>query len=317
MQLNFIKNASGPKRILLYTIPASVLVLLICLVSLLFVQLLNKAPADGPSTDPGNNTSGGSKIVYTSLPVSSGDIYVKGSLRIVNTQTKIQVYPNDTSLLKINENKTESYQIKPDRGVLRLDREALIAFNAMMDAYFLETGDDSTLITSAYRTEAEQAALHTSKVGAGFSDHHLALSLALKSKVNNVESAITSDHWIFKNGHEDGFIQRYPEGKEDSTLDPQRYFECARYVGVPHATYMKENDLCLEEYVELLKGYTYDGTHLSVTAGGTEYEIYYVPATNPADANAVTQLPVPENAEYSYSGNNTDGFIVTVTKPAA
>lgn len=314
MQLDFIRNTSGPKRILLYTLPASLLILLICLVSLLFVQLFGGNNTTTPSPDPDDKPSG-NNITYTSLPVSSGDAYAKGTLLIVNTQTKIQVYPDESALLKISENKTTSYQLSTN--TLRLDRKALEALNAMLDAYFLNTDDASPLITSAYRTEAEQAALTSSSVQAGYSDHHLALSVRIRSKVNTTVSSLVSNHWIYQNCHEYGFIQRYPAGKEALTLDDQQYLDCFRYVGIPHATYMKENDLCLEEYVELLKGYTYDGTHLSVTAGGTEYEIYYVPATNPADANAVTQLPVPENAEYSYSGNNTDGFIVTVTKPAA
>lgn len=314
MNLNFIKNASGPKRILLYTIPASALVLLVCLVSLLFVQLLGGNNANTPSPEPNGKPTGNS-ITYTSLPVSSGDIYTKGTLRIVNTRTKIQAYPDEAALLKISENKTASYQLSTN--TLRLDRKALEALNAMLDAYFLNTDDASPLITSAYRTEAEQAALTSSSVQAGYSDHHLALSVRIRSKVNSTVSSLVSNHWIYQNCHEYGFIQRYPAGKEALTFDDQTYLDCFRYVGIPHATYMKENDLCLEEYVELLKSYTYDGTHLSVTAGGTEYEIYYVLATNPTEANAVTQLPVPENAEYSYSGNNTDGFIVTVTKPAA
>lgn len=309
MQFDFMKNASGPKRILLYTIPASALVLAVCLVSLLFVQLFGNRTGNDPSDDPDKNN--GNSITYTSIPVASSDVYSKGTLRIVNTQTKIQVYPTDDSLVTIyGENKTSSYQVKI--ASFRLAREALTAFNAMLDAYCLETGDGSVLITSAFRTEGEQAALTSSSVQAGYSDHHLALSLALKSSTNAATSELPSDHWIFRNGYKYGFIQRYPAGKEASTLDDQRYFNCARYVGIPHATYIYENNLCLEEYVSLLKGHTYDGTHLTVSANGTSYEIYYVPADNLAEVNGVTQLPVPEGAEYSYSGNNTDGFIVTV-----
>ncbi len=314
MNLDFIKNASGPKRILLVTIPFSALILLVCLVSLLFVQLFGKSNAGTPSPEPGDQPTGG--ITYTFLPVSSGDVYTKGTLLIVNTQTMIQSYPTDDSLVTIyGENKTDSYKVS--LASFRLKREALTAFNAMIDAHFLETGDSSILVTSAYRDAAQQAGTPTSAVLPGYSDHHLALSLALKSRTNTATSELPADHWIYRNAYKYGFVQRYPEGKEAATLDTQKYYNCVRYVGVPHATYMYENELCLEEYVSLLKSYTYEGTHLSVTAGGTEYEIYYVPATDPADANAVTQLPVPENAEYSYSGNNTDGFIVTVTKPSA
>lgn len=313
MRFDFMKNASGPKRILLYTIPASALVLAVCLVSLLFVQLFGKGAVKDPSKDSGNNqSSSNGGITYTSIPVASSDVYSKGTLLVVNTQTKIQVYPTDDQLVKIyGENKSSSYKV--NLASFRLKREALTALNAMMDVYFLETTDDSTTVTSAYRTEAEQAALTSSSVQAGYSEHHLALSVRLRRNKNSAVSNLPSDHWIYQNGHKYGFIQRYPEGKEALTLDDQDYFDCFRYVGIPHATYIYENGLCLEEYVTLLKGYTYDGTHLTVTAGGVSYEVYYVPATNLTDENGVTQLPVPESAEYSYSGNNTDGFIVTVT----
>lgn len=313
MRFDFIKNASGPKRILLYTLPASTLILAICLISLLFVQLFGNNAGTGPSNDSGDvpgNDSG--SITYSFIPVASSDVYSKGTLLVVNTHTKIQVYPSDDALVTIyGENKTDSYKVS--LASFRLKREALTAFNAMIDAHFLETGDSSILVTSAYRDAAQQADTPTSAVLPGYSEHHLALSLALKSRTNTVTSELPADHWIYRNAYKYGFVQRYPEGKEEVTFDEQDYVDCFRFVGIPHATYIYENGLCLEEYVALLKSYTYEGTHLTVTADGVSYEIYYVPAENLADENAVTQLPVPEGAEYSYSGNNTDGFIVTVT----
>ena len=47
-----------------------------------------------------------------------------------------------------------------------------------------------------------------------------------------------------------GFILRFPEGKEDITgvmYEPWHF----RYVGVDAATYIMENGLTLEEFVEL------------------------------------------------------------------
>ena len=41
-----------------------------------------------------------------------------------------------------------------------------------------------------------------------------------------------------------------------------------------------------------------------------KYEIYYVAA--PAGEKIIS-VPVPENGNYEISGNNTDGFIVTVS----
>lgn len=56
--------------------------------------------------------------------------------------------------------------------------------------------------------------------------------------------------WLLEHCQEYGFVQRYPEGKEEYYglgCCPGHF----RYVGVEAATYMKEHNLCLEEFVAL------------------------------------------------------------------
>ena len=58
--------------------------------------------------------------------------------------------------------------------------------------------------------------------------------------------------WLMEHCADYGFILRFPEGKEDVTgviYEPWHY----RYVGTEAAKYIMENDLCLEEYLELMK----------------------------------------------------------------
>lgn len=53
--------------------------------------------------------------------------------------------------------------------------------------------------------------------------------------------------WLIEHCHEYGFVERYPEDKQDITgiiWEPWHY----RYVGIEAATEMKQNDWCLEEY---------------------------------------------------------------------
>ena len=52
--------------------------------------------------------------------------------------------------------------------------------------------------------------------------------------------------------HEYGFILRYPEDKEAITEINYEPWHM-RYVGVPAATYIMENGLCLEEFNDLLQ----------------------------------------------------------------
>ena len=74
---------------------------------------------------------------------------------------------------------------------------------------------------------------------------------------------------------------------------------------------MVKNDLCLEEYIDFLRGFRLGDKVLALTDDeGAAWEIYFVPA----DPSGVTKVPVPKYLEYEISGNNVDGFIVTCRK---
>ena len=49
-------------------------------------------------------------------------------------------------------------------------------------------------------------------------------------------------------------------------------------------------------------------TDVGAPVSGVPFEIYYVAA----NSSGLTQIPTPLNGEYTVSGNNTDGFIVTI-----
>ena len=115
--------------------------------------------------------------------------------------------------------------------------------------------------------------------------------------------------WLGRNCYRYGFVVRYPATKSAIT-GVSDYEECFRYVGYIHAYIMKQNDMCLEEYLTYLRGYSAgETTALSMTGDdGNDYRIYYVPATGEN-----TKIPVPENDPYTVSGDNESGFIITVT----
>ena len=74
---------------------------------------------------------------------------------------------------------------------------------------------------------------------------------------------------------------------------------------------MTQNNLVLEEYIQLLtESYPYEGEHLQITDNdGKVYEVYYFKAEDGYDSSMV---PVPGGHDYTISGTNTGGFIVTV-----
>ena len=145
----------------------------------------------------------------------------------------------------------------------------------------------------------------------GHSEHESGYSLDVSLYEDGVQSDYdgTGDYsWIDENCDHYGYILRYAADKAEITgiqAEPWHY----RYVGEPHATYMKENNLCLEEYLTQLKDYTPDNRLQIVNWDGEIYEVYYVAADMAADS---TYVLVPPDQDYTISGNNSDGFIITV-----
>lgn len=74
---------------------------------------------------------------------------------------------------------------------------------------------------------------------------------------------------------------------------------------------MKENDLCLEEYLDKISQHTWEKAHLTATAGGVNYEMYYVPASETSDS---TDIQYPVGATPVVSGDNSEGFLVYCIK---
>ncbi len=126
-------------------------------------------------------------------------------------------------------------------------------------------------VRDGYRTRDEQQAIMEDKIAAyedegysesdakklaktyvaepGTSEHELGLSVDI-----NAESAGASQdavyEWLDENAYKYGFIKRYPADKTDITgidNEPWHY----RYVGYEAAKEMKEQNLCLEEYLNV------------------------------------------------------------------
>ena len=99
--------------------------------------------------------------------------------------------------------------------------------------------------------------------------------------------------WFNANAAKYGFIESFDGG--------------FRYVGAVHATYMKANSMTLAQYINHLKNNTSNEKPLSASANGVEYQIYYVAC------KAGDTIKVPSKNEYTISGTNEGGVIITVT----
>lgn len=174
-------------------------------------------------------------------------------LVLVNKYNKLADDYKPDDLERINTN----YSVRN----LYLRKEAKEAFEALCrDASSLGL---SIRAISSYRTFDYQKGLYDNYVSVngveeadtysarpGFSEHETGLATdVMGSNGNYTKFAETNEYtWVVNNAHNYGFVIRYPENKENIT---KYKFESwhLRYVGKDAATYMYENNLCLEEYL--------------------------------------------------------------------
>ncbi len=319
---NTVKHSNRDKRVkrqrqqgmVLLSICFVVVAILLSLLVFLVCMVVDTVSSGKPDLPPQADQQQGTQpsVSYVSVTKVRGDVH-KGELLIVNSQNQYQFPTTVTGLKTIADNRVKfdgvSNTFMVGNTSWKLHSTALDALNSMMYKYYELSSDGSVSVSSAYRSYEDQEKLNSS-TKAGYSDHHTGLCIALKG--NTGKDALEEDHWIYENCHKYGFVVRYPSAKSGIT-GVSDYEYCFRYVGVAHATYMYNNNLCLEEYVELLKNNYTASNHLAVTgADGKKYEVYYVPAAD----TELTTLQVPKNYQYTVSGDNIGGFIVTICMDA-
>ncbi|MCR5306675.1 MAG: M15 family metallopeptidase [Oscillospiraceae bacterium] len=263
-----------------------------------------------------------SKIIYAYESAFSSEVH-SGPLMLVNRDFATEDL--ESGLISMFSKKTDSYGLKDTS--LQLLEEPLNAFNAMADAFHKELNGEKLLVTGAYRSKADQRKIYTASLSnkasgaavaamAGFSDYETGCSVSLTvmrdGQYLDLGGADCEQEraWFAANAAKYGFILRYPEDKTERTGFP---YEAGhyRYVGPVHALYMYGTGLCLEEYLTKLREYTYAAQHLTVPdAHGKAFEIFFVPLEQ-ADTGTV-DVPVPTDVPYQRSGNNVDGFVITV-----
>ena len=261
-----------------------------------------------------------SKLEFEKKEVPYSDIS-KGSLILVNDSHPYTSATAGGALVDIAAEKNEYYSIK--NTAMQMNDLALKNFNSLMNGFYQECSNRDIMVTEAYVSGDRQnviynQALENSRVESkgGYSEHQTGLAVDLgiyPEEGKSYRYVPSGDYaWIRDNCTKYGFIQRYKDDKAENTgiTDHAEHF---RYVGIPHAWYMTENDLSLEEYLQALKKYAYGSKTLNVSCFDKDFEIYYIRAKDETGSGNV-ELYVPVNCEYSVSGNNADGFIVTIEK---
>ncbi|MGG4265490.1 D-alanyl-D-alanine carboxypeptidase family protein [Peribacillus simplex] len=206
---------------------------------------------------------------------------------------------------------------------VRMKRNAVNALQCIFDKIGCT---DQIVAVSGHRSLAEQVEIYNGSMrdnGPSFtekyvalpnhSEHHtgLAIDLGLKQEVIDfIRPEFPYDgicNEFRKIAPYYGFVERYQSDKEDITgiaHEPWHF----RYVGHPHSEVMDKEHLSFEEYIEYIRNFTYNKEHHRMSdKDGKEIEIFFVPCHKER-----VEITIPEHSVYQVSGNNVDGFIVTI-----
>lgn len=237
-----------------------------------------------------------------------------GNLVLVNKKNPINK-PESLTIRNL-ETVTSDYQ------KILLDKTAAIMLRKLIQAC---DGENEIVPVSGFRPLSEQIAIYNDSLnenGEDFtnkyvalpnhSEHQTGLAIDVAKNVPDIDFICPSFPYegicqdFRDKAAQYGFIQRYPKGKEAITgisHEPWHF----RYVGNPHSQIISDNNFTLEEYIEYLKQFPYEGMHLQVKNQGWTAEVFYVNALEESKT-----VYLAENLLYDVSGNNIDGFIVTV-----
>ena len=197
---------------------------------------------------------------------------------LVNKEHTVDEFFEPADLIQVNEvikSDLATVKYKKTRGV----RTAVEALKKMLEAAKADGVGKKWQISAGYRSWDDQVGILNSKINSyksknkgwssskarraalrsvaepGASEHHLGLAFDVNRKGSSSFAGTKNSEWLNEHCWEYGFIIRYEKDKEEITgfiAEPWHI----RYVGVDHAMYMKENNLCLEEYIQGIE----DGT---------------------------------------------------------
>lgn len=163
-------------------------------------------------------------------------------------------------------NLNQDYLLYTNTGSIMLRKEAADYLKVMLTDLQKETGKN-VVIASGYRSYSEQFKLYVNwvrqlgqeeadKVSArpGFSEHQLGTVIDFIDQetglvlTNDFETSVAGA-WIKANGYKYGYVQSYPESKENLTGYSHEAWHY-RYIGIDNAKKVQESGLTLKEWLD-------------------------------------------------------------------
>lgn len=184
-----------------------------------------------------------------------------------------------------------------------LDHQALLNLREMFDSA-ARVGFAQFMVTEGFRTHARQLELYNSEqwghlsARPGHSEHQVGLAVDISYPGVNIGNS-RQGTWLMENSYRFGFVLSFPAHKTHITgfpFEPWHY----RFVGQPHAYFMRTNDLVLVEYISFLR----DNRQAVINFDGTVYRIFYMTPDQ-------TFIDIPAGYFYRASLDNMGGIIIT------
>ena len=284
-----------PKKKISIAIFATVIAIVLLFCAVIITEIVYQT--NGRKNDPTAD------INYVEIVKTSSDIN-KGSLLVIDSAGDVEFSPSVVSIRPSTDG--NPYYI----GTSSLPKDKLTsdagdALKEMAKALY-EAKSVKFVVAYAY---------HASPSAAYDAEHALGTVVDLKQVTNESENAYGKFDseilsWLNKNCAKYGFINSFPNDTDSSFVHDEGTSQRSiqfRYVGVAHATYMTNNGLTFEEYISKIETYSHEKPLSIKGADGNNYSVYFVESEGDR-----THVNVPENYEYEISGNNKNGFIVTV-----
>ena len=287
---------------------AIAIVLLFCATIIAqIVYSVNSGNSDEEKTPISQKTD----IEYETLNMPTSEIK-KGILQLATKDHPAALSEDDVKKLEDlystptrKEEAIEYYTIAGHERADRLTLETAEHFGALTKALYVETKCNDITVKYAYFVPQ-------SNMDSCDFPHVLGTTVDICLHISDNDYPLSQNpevlNWINENCYRFGFVNSDPSGKVHDVGMPVPKTQL-RYVGIPHATYIMQNNLSFEDYIERIKNYQTPNNPLIITgANNIVYAVYYVAVdgTNP--------IKVPKNFEYTISGNNDGGVIVTVDK---
>ena len=183
-------------------------------------------------------------------------------LILVNTQN---ILPKDftVDLIRFENTRVDCRIADPLQKMIDAAKEDGInlsvcsGYRSVKEQDMLYDGKCLIYISEGYSEEASKILASQYIQTGGTSEHHtgLAVDLLTDGITDLTESFADAPaySWLKENAAKYGFIERYPEGKEEYTgilWEPWHY----RYVGKENAEAITSEGLCLEEYLKIVNG---------------------------------------------------------------